>query len=126
MRHKFAHDLAEVRPEMRTSHADDTFKEWARGPEETSVFWTTISTPFIRRNAKSDCATRLQRKPQQVARDSEWLLQKMALRAMGGSPSLSDVDFSVEAPAVTSSPHEVLVRDTHRSAMATDEYARDI
>ena len=129
LRSKFTQDPAKVCQAERTYLADDTLKDWLRGPEASCVFWVTVLMPFIRKSTRSECEARVKIPNEQVSMDTDWLRRKMARignpdippAACDGVPSQAIAPADREASVC-----ESVVRETHIAALETDAHMRDM
>ena len=131
MRSRFTPSQDCVDLKNRVFFADDSIRDWIRGPEATCVIWARIFTPFIRKTSKREFEDFIWKPPTQGQEDTEWLRMRI-LRLVASSPPDASAELGTDAPCRSSSTSRVntrrkdIVLEAHKYATDNEPGTKDI
>ena len=98
-----------------------------RGGEASSVFWSTILMPLVRKSSRLECEDKIRLPAVQISEDTEWLVRKMTRKPVRDLPTEAEaapVGSSVSEEACGHSAR--IGRETHICAFALDVGGADM
>ena len=130
MRSEFSENPDESDPRNGVFLADDSIRDWLRGEESTSVFWTRVLIPFIRSNGKSQFDDSIRDPPAKQKEDADWIRRRTAREINAWAELFDDVgspgDSRAAPVGISSCIIDDAAREAHAYVLASDPSARDV